>query len=389
MILKRERMDMKIIMRLIVVCFILIISITGYAEPVTEPDPIVQQLVTAMAKEYHVPGVAVVLYVNGQPSSYYFGYANRDKKIPVTKNTIFEIGSISKVMMSLLLAQEVDDATVQFDDSITKYLPDLPSAYTEMSLQSLATHTSRLPFYTGQPIATSEDLEKYLQRWKPKYAVDDEWNYSNLDTEVLRTTLETITHKDISELYRDKILLPLGMQPIAQIIPKRLQKNVAQGYDPAGDPAYVLISPSASGSMKASANDMQHFLRAAIGLPGTPESILYPMRMTQAAYVELPHQDQGLGWEIYSLQNHINNLLDVPDVMNLGPIPVSDVYDIPKYNGNTLIDKTGATGGFRSYIALIPSRKTGIVILTNKSISDKAIVKTGREILLKLAKVSA
>ncbi len=64
--------------------------------------------------------------------------------------------------------------------------------------------------------------------------------------------------------------------------------------------------------------------------------------------------------------------------------PVTAVLSDPKFNGDDLIDKTGATSGFRAYIAVIPNKKTGIVILTNKHDTGAAIAVAGREILFKL-----
>ena len=75
---------------------------------VRDDNAIVKQAINAFMEENHIPGVAVELYVNGKAESYYFGYANPETNVPVSKSTIFELGSISKVMTSLLLAQEVD-----------------------------------------------------------------------------------------------------------------------------------------------------------------------------------------------------------------------------------------------------------------------------------------
>ena len=83
-------------------------------ESISHAD-IVKKAVDAFMSDNDVPGVVVELYVDGKPESYYFGYANPNIRRPMNKNTIFEIGSISKVMTSLLLAREVDTANVQLN----------------------------------------------------------------------------------------------------------------------------------------------------------------------------------------------------------------------------------------------------------------------------------
>ena len=351
----------------------------------------IKQTITNYMQKNNIPGVAVELYIDGKPFSYYFGYANYDKKTPMSKHTIFEVGSISKVMTSLLLAQEVDAAKMQLDDSITKFMPQLPDTYEDITLKNLATHTSGLPFNLPPSVTTQALLEKYLQKWKPPYEAEDEWQYSNVGIGMLGYSLEAITHKHFNQLYLTNIAKPLGMQPIGLFVPHRYQQYVAQGYNQEEQPVKPLQMKLfySAGGIKVSAHDMQLFLRAAIGLPGTPERIFYPMRMTQVAYVELSDNMQGLGWEVNSITyDRIDHLLK-PRPIDLKPIEITEIFDHPVFDGNLLIDKTGMTDGFRSYIALIPNKKSGIVILTNKRATDAAIVKVGREILFKLAKMEA
>jgi beta-lactamase class C len=107
---------------------------------------IVKETANAFMSENHIPGLAILLYVDGAASSYYFGYADREKKKPVTQKTIFEVGSLSKLMTSLLFAQEIDMAKMNLNDSVKKYLPDLSTAFDDISLKELATHTSGLEF---------------------------------------------------------------------------------------------------------------------------------------------------------------------------------------------------------------------------------------------------
>lgn len=377
-------------MKILKILLIFMILPVCWAGSLNEQDKLVNEVINNYMEKNHIPGVAVQLYIDGKPSSYYFGYANRDKKQPVTSQTIFELGSISKVMTSLLFAQEVDAAKMQLNDSLTKFMPNLPETYQDITLKSLATHTSGLPFKPPASVDSSKTLEQYLQTWKPTYEVEDEWIYSNFGIGMLSYSLEKFTHNNINQLYLNKIAKPLRMQPIGLNVPKKLLKFCAQGYDEKLQPVKPLqmkLFPAAGG-MKASANDMQLFLRAAIGLPGTPDRIFYPMRMTQAVYVELPEKMQGLGWEVNDITSeNFNDLLTMSDVNMLEPLEVEEVLDQPTFDGNRLIDKTGTTDGFRAYIALIPNKKSGIVILANKRAIDSEIAKAGREILFKLAHV--
>ena len=235
-------------------------------------------------------------------------------------------------------------------------------------------------------IKNQKEMNQYLANFYPDYVPDEQWIYSNLGIGLLGIALEKATHKQLNSLYQQHLLAPLKMQPIGTVVPPALRSHCAVGYDKDGNTAGPLSAKilPAAGAVKASAEDMLHFLSAAIGLPGTPESILYPMRMTQSVYVEMPTMMQGLGWQVHPMEkNDIEDLLAAKDV-SLNPITVTEVYKKPLYSGDMLIDKTGQTNGFRAYIAVIPNKKTGIVILANKCIPGGAIVRTARDILFKL-----
>ncbi len=100
-------------------------------------------------------------------------------------------------------------------------------------------------------------------------------------------------------------------------------------------------------------------------MPGTPEFILSSIRLTQTPFVQLANFQQGLGWQIYQLTSRkIYALMHPAALMHVGPIPAQPIYFFGRhFDGNNFIDKTGTTAGFRAYIAVIPNKQTGIVIL--------------------------
>lgn len=377
-----------------------LISINVYAEAVSAPpaapvsdstDKLLQQSIASLVEKNKIPGVAVELYVDGKLYEHYTGYADKETKEPIIRKTIFELGSISKVMTSVLFAQEIDWAKMSLNDPVSKYVKGLPETFNKVRLQDLATHTSGLPFNPPGEIGTQDELKEYLSKWSPDAEPGEQWIYSNIGTGVLGYALESSTERGYDDLYRRHILNPLKMVN-GVVIPKALTKYYAQGYDANGNPAEHFnptLFPAAAG-VKASAADMQKFLSAAIGLPGTPPRVFYPIRMTESVYVKMNGDYQGLAWQIHRIEgNDIRDLLNVSDKIDMGPIDVQEIYARPVYNGDALIDKTGATKGFRSYIAVIPNKKSGIVILANKNIPNSAIVKTAREILFKVTKLSS
>lgn len=369
---------MRVIISMFFSLFISAVSTISYAD---NYEAMVNRTVTSFMKQNHIPGAAVVLYVNGQPHFYEFGYANKATQTKVTRNTIFEVGSITKVMTSLLLTQEVDYARMQLTDSVKNYIPELPDTFKNVSLQSLATHTSGLPLFPPSYVKSGDTLNHFLASWHPTTAPDREWQYSSTGIGLLSIALENATQMDINALYIRHILNPLHMLPIGVFVPKKFQPYVAQGYDKNGRPTPQIdmgVFPGAGG-VKMSINDMQKFLSAAIGMPNTPVRVLYPMLMTELGYVKLGNVDQGLGWNIRPL--------NAPGNFSVASKAVKEVIARPFYNGKTLIDKTGSTSGFNAYMAVVPYRKAGIAIFVNKSISTDAIENTARSILMSANKI--
>jgi len=366
---------------------VLLLIISAPAAYADSPDEVVNHVMHEYMEKNNIPGAAVLLYTDGKPSSYYFGYADVAAKKPVTKNTIFELGSISKVMTTLLLAQDVDYAKIKLQEPITKYIPTLPDSFKALTMRSLATHTTSLPLFLPTDIKNRVDWEqKYAATWEPAYAPDTNYTYSNVGIGLIGQAIEAVAHESFDKIYRAKILAPLGMQPLGITVPAKLQPNVAQGYDANTEPAPPVSSLfPAAGCLKASAEDMQKFLSASIGLPNTPDSIFYPIRMTQSAYLAVKGSAMGLGWVIHDMSSaNLKILRNGDDGLGIQALPVEEVYPDPVFIGTNLIDKTGTTDGFRSYIAVLPSKKSGIVILANHHAKDKAIVVAAREILFKL-----
>jgi beta-lactamase class C len=362
--------------------------------PVSSDGPIelfLQKSVTQFIRDYHIPGIALAIIVNGKTYAYNAGYADIEKQIPVSDKTIFDIGSLSKIMTCLLFTQEIDFAKMDLDDSPRKYLPELPKTFDEITLQELATHTASLPFDLPRSLKEHDDLIDYLSKWSPSYTPGNKWIYSNVGIGLLGYTVERKTVRNFDDLYWRHITSPLKMRKIGTVLTDEQLEDHATGYDKNNQAVKRMdggMFPEAYG-LKMSAEDMQRFLSAAVGFPDTPERIFYPLKMTQAAYLRLSDREQGLAWQIHALSpSAIKTLLTATDENDMGPSRVREIYERAKYNGNALIDKTGSTNGFQAYIAVLPNKKSGIAILMNKQLSNTVLVKLGREILFKLTNLS-
>lgn len=353
------------------------------------PGSIVKRCAKKFMDRFQIPGMAVALYVDDAPYLYHFGFADRDKKIPVTDKTIFEIGSISKVFTCILFAQEVIDGKMNLDDPITRYVKPFSAnkKLKNVTLERLATHTSSLPYDPPAHVQSRDALVKHVSQWMPRNQ-RFEWSYSNHGVELLAIAIEEKYKKSVHELFIDKILKPLNMEPIGVWVPDRYKKLCSSCYAkdgsqsiPWSDQPYL----HGSGLLHASNVDMLNFLKASLGLPGTPDSIKQAMQFTQKPYVIADDIKQGLGWQIDVLNIDTINKLDGAACCKASAVKKSERI----FNGDFLFDKTGTTQGFHSYIAVIPNKKIGVVVMINKRLvaGFRPIKKFGRELLTQLSNI--
>ncbi|MDO8953290.1 MAG: serine hydrolase [Gammaproteobacteria bacterium] len=362
------------------------------------PEHIVNETIKQLMLKDHIPGVAVDIYVNGRAHSYYYGYRNLSHKSKVDNRTLFEIGSLTKLFTSLLLAVEINQNNMQLNDPISKYLPALQNSQApaaSITLEQLATHTSGLPLRSPLPqsdlfnINTVATLHQYLLNWQPPAPLGTQWQYSNFGMGVLGMSIEDKVGWPYPELVKKYIFKPLTIKDAGINVPN-WYFNYAQGYaNGVAVPHWKLPMFPAGGAIEASPRDMEHFLSAALELPGTPLSLVVAMKQTQTPYVQTSVMQQGLGWEIYPFSPHDARFAEQAADKIMGPLKATQLSaSQAQFNGNLFMQKTGATNGFRSFIAVVPNTKTGIVILANSYFNDGDIVNAGRSIMAQLIQLN-
>jgi beta-lactamase class C len=369
------------------------LTLTALANSSPPADANDQFIETAMKKfmhQHHVHGAVVEIYIDGKPHTYDFGLAYSGNKIQVEQNTIFKIGSLTSLFTCLVLAQELDEAKIKLDEPVRYYLRSLPSDFNEVSLQDLATQTGGLPSYPDEKDGITPDFKAFLPKAKLEYAISADWVYSPVGMGLLGAALADATNEKLGNLYQKRIFKLLGMRATGLASEMELNMYSAEGHDRDGNPIrskQEIFFPGGDG-LSTTGEDMRQFLGAAIGLPGTPERIAYPMRLTQSIFVKLPDRFQGLGWMIYPINNEtIPKLLHAEEKMKMGPTEVEQIYLRPRYSGDMLLDQIGIGNGFRSYIGVIPNKRSGILIMTNKVVTYADIVNLGRGILFKVTKI--
>jgi serine-type D-Ala-D-Ala carboxypeptidase/endopeptidase len=268
-------------------------------------------------------------------------------------DTVFEIGSITKVFTSLVLADMAGRGEVKLDDPVVKFLPATVKVPErdgrQITLIDLSTQVSGLPRMPdnfkpadmGDPYADygPPQLYEFLSRCQIPRAIGEKYEYSNLGVGLLGHALALKAGMSYEELVRRRVLEPLGMSDTAIVLPERLKARLAAGTGPNLSPVknWSFDAIAGAGALRSTARDMVKFLTAAMGLRETPLRGAFDQMLKTERPTGVPDLEIAMAWHIWK-----------------------------KY-GTEIVWHNGGTGGYRSFAGFDPAKKAGVVVLCNTS----------------------
>ncbi|MDE2978859.1 MAG: serine hydrolase, partial [Acidobacteriota bacterium] len=176
--------------------------------------------VESVMTEWKVPGLGVAIVEDGK-TVYARGYGWRDieRELPVTPDTLFAIGSNTKSFTATLLAMQVDDGALAWDEPVRTVLPEFhlhdPVATAQMTAADLLSHRSGLPRHDLYWLATGKSRAEMLaglHHLEPSATFRSSFQYQNLMYMTAGKVSERIGGKSWEELVEERILRPLGMK---------------------------------------------------------------------------------------------------------------------------------------------------------------------------------
>jgi D-alanyl-D-alanine carboxypeptidase len=249
----------------------------------------------------YLPGMTLGLVTpDGQRTVLNFGYANADARTPITPDTLFQIGSISKMMLAAVMHQLAGAGRIRLTDRLSALLPSIPlPSGNRIELQHMLDHVAGLP--EGAPMFPEGGL------WTA-YGPGEHWHYSNVAYEILGKLVEHLEGKPLDRVLRERIFAPLGMSRSRGAIIGADRPLYAQGYEPADQvAAYARGMPLApapwvdvtagSGCVASTADDMLPFLRAlASAVKGKSALGLSPEQARAFAAHAVPSDAPGMSY---------------------------------------------------------------------------------------------
>ena len=334
----------------ILACF----SMISYAQTNFTDDQI-RSILKEQMELKKIPGIAVGIIDQHGKKIICEGKLDKKKDLEPDSNTLYEIGSITKVFTSLILQEMADRGKLDIHDPISKFLPESVKTPTkdgkEITLLDLSSQISGLPRMPtnfapadySNPFAdyTPEKLYEFLSSYKLTRGIGEKYEYSNVGVGLLGYILSLVEGTDYETLVHKYVCDPLNMKSTFVSITPEFKKRLATGYNAGGYTVknWDFSALPGAGALKSSVNDLLIFLEANLGLVKT--KLLPAMEKIRQARHDtgVPDLDIAMGWHIWK-----------------------------KFN-EKIIWHNGGTAGYRTFIGFNNENKKGVVVLSNSSAS--------------------
>lgn len=348
-------------------------------------DQQVREAAEAMMRDNAIPGLAIALTDHGRQHFYEFGVADQASGQAVTRDTLFELGSISKTFTATLAAQAQVQGRLSLQAEAGDYLPQLAGTpFGRLTLVNLATHTSGgMPLQFPDAVNDDTRLLAWLRDWKPDHTPGTWRTYANPSIGMLGV----IAARQLQLPYRDaqqQLLDGLGLRHTFIDVPKDQQALYAWGYGKDGQPVRVnpgMLADEAYG-VKSSSQDLLRFVEANLGAIELAPPLREALAQTQRGYFRRGAMTQDLIWEQYDYPLALQTLLDGNDNRTALLGAAVTTIDPPQAPQQRVwINKTGSTNGFGAYVAFVPQKQQGVVILANRNYPNTERVKLAWQLL--------
>ena len=349
-------------------------------------ETLVNAAVRPVMQAQGIPGMAVAVTVNGTPHYFNYGVASKESAQPVTENTLFEIGSLSKTFTATLAAYAQASGKLSLSDKASQVWPALRgSAFDHISVLQLGTYTAGgLPLQFPTAADSADKMLGYFKQWQPTYAAGTHRLYSNPSLGLFGYLAAQSMGQPFDELMDNTLLPKLGLKHTYLNVPQAQMNLYAQGYNKDDKP--VRVGPGALDSeaygVKTSTSDLIGYVQANLQPSSLEKPLQQAIALTHTGYYRVGEMTQSLGWELYQYPVTLDQLL-----AGNSPQMAMEAHKVQWLNPpqpqqeNLLLNKTGSTGGFGAYALFVPSKDIGIVILANKNYPIAERVKIAHQIL--------
>jgi CubicO group peptidase (beta-lactamase class C family) len=348
--------DLHLRSRAFVAGAIVLLFITSVAVA-QDPTAAVDAFIKTEMEKQKIPGVSLAVVKDGKPLIVKgYGFANVEHQVPVKPETIFQSGSIGKQFTAMAVMLLVEEGKIGLDEKISKYLGEVPEAWSNVTVRHLLSHTGGFTDYPRdfdfRKDYSEDDLLKRAKEVPTAFAPGEKWAYSNLGYVTLGVIINKVSGKFYGDFLKERVFTPLGMTTArviseADIVPNRASGYVLRDGEIKNQP---WVSPSlnttADGALYLTVHDMIKW----------DEALASGKLIDKAGYDAM--------WS--------------PIKLNDGRAhPYGFGWMLRTVNGKRVIEHGGAWQGFKAHIARYPDNKLTVLVFANLAQANQERLATG------------
>jgi len=325
----------------------------------------VTEYVNSEMQRQHIPGLSLLVIKDGKTiRAEGFGLANVELHVPVKPESIFQSGSVGKQFTATAVMMLVEEGKIGLDDPLTKYFPEAPSTWKEITVRELLSHTAGLGDYPKdfdmRKDWTEDEELKLIESIPLAYPPGSSWEYSNLGYATLGFLIHRVTGEFYGDFLQQRIFQPLGMRSTRIISEADIVPNRSAGYrllnGELKNQEWVspLLNTTADGSLYFTTLDLAKW-----------DAALYTEKLLKRSSLDLM-------WTPVKLKNGETNKANY----GFG-------WEIDRRNGHRCIHHGGSWQGFETSIARYVDDHLTVIALDNLADSEPGkIVKHAAELYL-------
>ncbi len=300
-----------------------------------------------------------------------FGYADVANRVPATADTVYRIGSISKIVTATEIMRLAEHGKVELDKTVTAYMPEfsIHNRFADskpITLRALLAHHSGLPsdvlkgMWVDHPLSLAEYVTA-LREESLASPPQSLYKYSNIDFSLLGRVIENVEHQEFSSAIQQSLLTPLVMTDSSFQLTPEIERRYARAYRNGREVTRLSLRDTPAGGMLSSVNDMSRWLRF-IFADGSAQGkqIIKPETLHEMFKPQFEGLDTDFGHKIGM-------------AWMLSGLSVPGRQPVAWHNGGF--------PPYQAHLSLLPEQKLGVIILTNSDEASQFITQLGTRVL--------
>jgi D-alanyl-D-alanine carboxypeptidase len=315
-----------------------------------------------------------------------YGSANLEQHVPVSNNSVFRVGSVTKQFTAVALLLLAEEGKLSLQDKLSKYYPNFPRA-DDITLEQMLHHTSGIYNYTSAPgfavdgmvHRSTDEMVEYIGKL-PKtqdFEPGTDWSYSNSAYFILGGVIEKAAGEPLAKVFNSRFFTPLGMTHSALDDETEIVAGRARGYSGSAPgkftnaPFISMSIPGGAGSIRSTASDLATWNAALFGgkilKPASLAAMLTPGKLSNG---------ENAGAAIAKMMAAAG----APAAAQSARQEYGYALFLTQDEGHRKIDHGGGIYGFSASLSEFPDDKTTVVVLSNVIGKDVGASKIGDRI---------